>query len=241
MGQEEFKTFINRRSNITVIIKDLNSYDKAYAGVGLYTMLEELNKKPTVIVLGQNEEEQYKRPFKEKNIAINSKIAPLSYVVSIDYTKNDIEKITHDTDEKEGKIKFHIYPSDKNFSFDNVEFNKEGSAFDGAVLLGVDSPEDLEEFYDENKKLLKSDSVYCLGREGDYTKKVSQNLKYNESGKKTRLSPEIAQLFLDGVVFSSGLFTEEKKLDKNYEIVDFLVNQGASLSDSIYKVYRTSL
>ncbi len=241
MGQQNFKTFINKRSSVTIIINEVDSYDKAYAAVGLYTLLEELNKKPTVIVPQQNEKQEYILPFKEINIALNSKVAPLSYVVSIDYTKNDIEKITHDTDEKEGKIKFHIYPSDKNFSFDNVEFNKEGSAFEGAILMGVNSPEDLGELYTENKKLLKTDDVYCLGNEGDYSKRITQNLKYNENGKQTRLSSEIAQNLLNGVLFSSDLFTEEKKLDKNYEIVDFLVNQGASLSEAIYKAYRTNL
>jgi hypothetical protein len=236
MGYDSLSELLQNKRRIAVVTKNSDSFAKSSAIAALILYLNELEKSTTTLILEKPEAEEEKALFKKHSIEYIDNIAPRSYVISIDYTQNEIEKITQDTDEEQGKILFYIYPeSGEEFNFDNVKFEKQGASFDGVVLFDAANLDELGEFYKKNKSAFKGKSVYSMNIDSDYCKKVTEVLRYGSDGRENKFNRDTAQLLLTGLVYSSEVERGSDFLDKNYSLVDYLVSLGASISEAIQR------
>jgi len=145
-----------KHESILVVADEVTSKDKALAIISLHDQLSRANKKSDIIIINRPAI-NIDKIFTENEVRYTDEIEPVKYVVRIDYSKTPIEKVSYDTNEKDGKISFYIIPKGKNFDFDNVEYNQIGSDYSLVLFFGQEL--DLSRIDKENKTLSKAKIV----------------------------------------------------------------------------------
>lgn len=155
-------------------------------------------------------------------------IKPSEYIVTIDYASSGVEKVVYDTDKENGKLVFKIVPSKAGFSFDNVQFTEGGGKFDGTITIGLDNPQDLRSFYDENEYLFKENQVFKIAN----VNKIPEILTSNIS----EITPEIANEVLINSIDTVNL-VEGAPDSSDLKYILTLVDLGGNISEAIKSRY----
>ncbi|WKZ30732.1 MAG: hypothetical protein QY318_02690 [Candidatus Dojkabacteria bacterium] len=163
MSGEEFISQIKKAKKIALCVDELTEMDHVYFVVALDKLAKQLDTKIDLIHLNEIRPE-FKKKLEENSVSFASDPKPLSYVISIDYSKTGIEKITYDPDEKEGKLKFFIIPTDGQFDFDNVEYSTEGSNYDLTMTMKITSFKDMGRVYEKNGYIFKDNKVISFAQ-----------------------------------------------------------------------------
>jgi len=242
-----------KHESILVVADEVTSKDKALAIISLHDQLSRANKKSDIIIINRPAL-NIDKIFTENEVRYTDEIEPVKYVVRIDYSKTPIEKVSYDTNEKDGKISFYIIPKGKNFDFDNVEYNQIGSDYSLVLFFGQEL--DLSRIDKENKTLSKAKIVkferQISGQNTNTTIPQSVietvNVKNNESycavvtdiveQVDTTIDPKNAQRLLDGHLSYIGLLEGSVKFDTdNIDIIKYLLFNGAVMTDAINNAY----
>jgi hypothetical protein len=182
---------INSAQSILILIKGQYSISDIKQISSLTSFIKSKGKSFQVYSV-DTQDSQVNDIAKELGIDLTQGIKPSEYIVTIDYASSGVEKVVYDTDKENGKLVFKIVPSKAGFSFDNVQFTEGGGKFDGTITIGLDNPQDLRSFYDENEYLFKENQVFKITN----AKMISEILSTNIS----EITPEVANEILKNTI-----------------------------------------
>jgi len=244
---------IVKHESILIVADEVSSKDKALAIISLNDLFSRHNKKSDIVIVNRPSI-LIDKIFTDNEVRYADQIEPIKYVVRIDYSKTPIEKVSYDTNEKDGKISFYIIPKGKNFDFDNVEYNQVGSDYSLVLFFGQDI--DISRIDKENRslnraKIIKFDrQITSQQSPQSNSQNISEivNLKGNESYCSvitdiseqfdTKLDQSNAQRLLDGHLSYIGLLEGGVRFDAdNIDVIKYLVSSGAVMVDAINNAY----
>jgi nanoRNase/pAp phosphatase (c-di-AMP/oligoRNAs hydrolase) len=247
MVSEYIPQLIKQSANIAIFLNDLNDIDKVVSVISLALMIKS-DGKTAEIIIPEDVTGEYMSKFQDYHLEVKHKVLPQRYVVRIDYGNSPLEKITYEPDEKTGKLNFYITPKDGEFSFDNVEYAKEGVGYDALIFVGMKDPKELGDLYDNNKEIFDSSKIIAFSKSGsfpaDNVVELKKNNSYSEAvyhtvlmfSTKENFDPEIASLLLLGVLSNSGLLEGFSTTDDQV-LIGNLSALGGNLNNGLKQIY----
>jgi nanoRNase/pAp phosphatase (c-di-AMP/oligoRNAs hydrolase) len=247
---EEFnkvKGGIKKADKILVCSSNKASLDTYSAMAALILYLQDINKPVTVAIDGKLPE-RYAEIFNDVDIEYKTSIEPPSYIVSIDHSGGEIDKVSYD--DKDGKFNLYITPSGsgKNFDFENIDFKAGGGNYDLVIVFGVRSLNWIGSLYRKNKSVFDDKAVVNINNlkgAQDYgkVKLVDTEISVGEivhkllDGKSTSSSEDIYQLLLLGIIdYLQPMQMNDYKIS-TVETMTAAVKFGADLKEAFQKLY----
>lgn len=199
-------TEFKKAKSVALFVANLNTVDKASSIIALAKICSK-EKKNFQIICPLQPRVPVKRMFEKEGLEITSTPFSKDYIVSVDYSSANIEKVICKRDEESKKLNFVITPKDEIFNFDNVELISGGNSFDLVFSFGLN---DLENVKKDFRDILEGQNVISLTRtQVDFAK-----YKFLINGKKSysevtyefvkafssNLTEEILNILLKGVI-----------------------------------------
>lgn len=242
-NQEKFNTQIQNSTKIAVCTDEVVTLDQAYSLAVVAKYLQSIGKEVSVIV-AQKLSPDYSNFFVSRNLEITHEAKPLSYVISIDYGSTGLDKVTYDTNEESGVLKFYIVPNTGVFDFENVEYSTEGKAHDLTVTLGITSFKDMGEVYDNSSYLFKENKVISIAKGidslGDTFIKVDDEnlllLGMYSAIREQKPSEEIVNLVLEGM-FQMHNVLEGGESNAVWNTIGMLAGDGGNIDQAMRDTY----
>ncbi len=228
---------LKKSNSVAIFSPKIESVDKATAIISIAKICLEKKKKfqilcPTPLRV------PIKNIFEKENLQIETSIAPKDYVVSVDYSQSNIDKVICKRDEESKKLNFVITPKDDVFNFDNVELISGGSSFDLLFSFGLNNLEVLDE---DSRKLFEDTKVISLGRKevdfGDYKFLIKKQKSYSEvtyefvKSFSDCVTEEMLNVLLQGVVSKYKLL--ENGNNDGWSVVAKFLKYGADLNKAL--------
>lgn len=243
MDYKDIVEEINTASNIAICTDELSSKELALAISALYVHLEDMGKGVSLI-LKDSPREGIQQVLDNNKIEGRDNVKPQDYTVSINYGEAGIERVTYDTDEKSGKIIFHIIPKEDDFNFDNIEFNEGGSKYDLTIAFDLDEFRDMGEVYDANDYLFKENKVITFGQNdiGDINVVLDQGQSYSEAVHlvlrefKEDITPKSIELLMEAMLTRAKIL-EGNAAPNSVKAISRMVEDGGDLYKGFRKQY----
>jgi nanoRNase/pAp phosphatase (c-di-AMP/oligoRNAs hydrolase) len=244
---EKVKKKIEKSESILVCVNEKSSLDTYSSAIAFVQHLRDKDKK-TVVAVNQKPAKRYKDMLDQADIEYQKDLKPLNYVISIDHTGGEIEKVSYD--DEGGKFNLYITPSGsgKKFDFENVDFQYGGGKHDVIFIFGARSLNWLGSLYKENKSLFKDGFVVNLNNlkgSQDYgdVRLVNTEISVGEivfkliNGESTSSSEEIYQHLLTGILdYLQPMQRNDYKIS-TIEAITSSVKYGADLKKSFQDLY----
>lgn len=203
---ENINQLIGNSKSVAICTDKIADMDLANAIIALTKFLQNSGKAVGIIVK-ENPEAEIKELFEKRGVVYTNSATPLRYVVSIDYGKSGIEKVLHDVDEAESKVKFYIIPSGKKFDFEDVEYSQEGNDYDLTLTIGIGSFQQMGKIYESADYLFKQNKVISIAKDidslGDEFLLVGHNSTYSAVARDIigeRVDDEIREVLVDSLI-----------------------------------------
>ena len=148
---------IRNANTIAVMPSKVAELDGFAAGVGLYLILKNLDKKVTLIYPGKHPE-GFEQIISEPEITKN--INQRELLVSIDYSDTPASKVHYSTEND--VLNLRISPVNKDFDFKKVQTTMTGFDFDLVITIGAQLPEDFGRTYENLKEELSQAKIINL-------------------------------------------------------------------------------
>jgi nanoRNase/pAp phosphatase (c-di-AMP/oligoRNAs hydrolase) len=250
ISKEKFKKVksnIEDAANVLVCINSKSSLDTYSAAIAFVMYLRDVDKDVTVS-LDEEPSSRYKNFFKKAKIKYKLDLDPLNYVISIDHSGGEIDKVSYD--DEGGKFNLYITPSEtaQDFDFDKVKFKSAGGDYDLIFVFGTKSLDWLGSLYKKNKTLFEENEVININNLkgaqdfGDI-KLVDPNISSGEiifkllNGESTPSSDNIYQLLLLGILdYFQPMQRNDYKIS-TIETITSAVKYGADLKLSLQQLY----
>jgi len=246
MTRTDIKKLIAESNSIALCLADIKTLDKACSTAALYLSLIQIGKKVDIYT-NESPSGKTEKLFNMLKVEPKEKIEQAKYVIKIDYSKTPIEKVSFDTDEKNGKVYFYITPKGEDFDFDNVEYIKDGSDYDLTIIIGAKKFTDMGEIYQSHPNLFKKKKIISFSRDMESpcenTVEIPENKSYCTvvydfvlDNMIENLKKDSAQALLTGVLDYSTTLEGELSDEESSDISD-LIHEGADISKALKFVY----
>ena len=231
----EFK----KANSVIIFSPNINTVDKATSIIALAKICSK-KQKSVQILCPKTPRAPINNMFKEEDLSVVQNPASQDYVVSVDYSVGNIEKVICKKDEENKKLNFVITPKDEVFNFDNVELISGGSSFDLVFSIGLNNLDNLDEDF---KKVFENTTVVSLTRkEVDFAKS-----KFLLNGEKSysEVVYEFAKAFSDALsedvlnTLLKGVFSKYKLLENGSNDGWLLVNKFIKYGADFNKAFRS--
>lgn len=243
----KIKESVSSAERILVCINGRSSYDTHVATLAFVLHLKDLGKNVSVCVGGRLST-KHKRLFKKIKVDYQKKLASSNYVISIDHTEGEIEKVSYD--DKEGKFNLYITPAKDNskFNFDNVAFSLGGGDFDMVFVFGARSLKWLGKLYEKSKDVFDKGNVINVNniegiQEFGTEKLVNTEVSVSEivygmvNSESTPSTDTIVQLLMRGVMeYLQPMQRSDYKIS-TIEALTSLSKLGADIKESVQNLY----
>lgn len=234
---------ISNSSSIILCLNTLTSIEQTYSIIALIKYLEGLDKKVTLVIITKPSE-TISSLLSTHSFKHQDSLEGSDYVVTINYGSSGIEKVTYDTDEKSGKIHFHIIPTDDNFNFDNVEMKAGGGKYDLTITLGLSDFKDMGNIYEEHEYLFKENKTLTIGHEniGDMNIVLDEGQTYSYAiysllkESKEEIPNEIYNILLTGIVHNSKMI-EGNASTQSWKAIGELIESGGDMNNAMQTIY----
>ena len=149
-----FENLLDQSEDILVLVNENPDVDTLAAAVFLENLLSVSGKKVQVIAKG-------KLPDKLSHLSekISKKIEPKKLVVSFNWHKNAVEKVSYNLDGE--NFNFIINPRDSIINEDEIKISHQGKEADLVITLGIES---LEQVENHEKKLIENKTIINIGK-----------------------------------------------------------------------------
>jgi hypothetical protein len=235
-------TQIQNSTKIALCSNTIDSVDKAYSLALLMRYFDSIGKDATLI-LPNGIDQSMLSIVTALGLEFSNDAKPLSYVISIDYGTSELEKVTYDTDEESGMLKFYIVPSGGGFDFENVEYSTEGKSYDLTITLGIDSFRDMGNVYDNNGYLFKDNEVISISQGAESLGDTFVNILDDETYVygtytliKEKLTTELKTFTLTGIL-ALDTFLEGGAAKSSWGALGELVKDGADIDEALRDRY----
>ncbi len=232
---------LKKSKSIIFYSTEIDSVDKATSMIALCKICSKKGKSFQVLCPTKLRT-PIENMFSREGVQVVNKPISKDYVVSVDYSQSEIDKVICKRDEDGKKLNFVITPKDKTFNFDNVELISGGSAFDLVFSFDLESLESLDE---ETKKIFEDANVISIAdKEVEFA-----NYKFliNEKKSYSELSYEFAKAFSDCIseeilnILLQGIVSKYKLLEngnnEGWLVVAQLLKYGADLNKALRSLY----
>ncbi|MCA9376888.1 hypothetical protein H6763_02960 [Candidatus Nomurabacteria bacterium] len=243
-NNESIKDMILNSKKIAICVEDVSSTEIATCLGLLAKFLADRGKEVGVYSAGAIDT-QLAEKIENEGFKVENTLKSITYVISIDYGRTGIEKISYDPDEKTGRLNFYITPTSGEFDFENIEYKTEGNDFDTVITIGVTSFKDLGELYDKNRKLFIDSKVISIVKGdstlGDQSIQVGEDENYLVALKQLigeDLDEKSANLIADALLGDIQTVDMIGDPDLLSELVE-LGKYGVDLSDKLNKIFYT--
>jgi len=227
-------TEFKKAQSIALVASSIGSVDKAVAIIALAKVCA-AQKKSFQVICPADIKTPIANIFSKENVEISKTLTSKDYIVSVDYSSANIEKVICKKDEEGKKLNFVITPKDDVFNFDNVELISGGGTFDLVFSFGLD---DVGEFED----ILEKKTVISISRKDvDFAKyqfRINKEKSYSEivyefvKAYSSDFSEEILNILLQGIISKYKLL--ENGNNDGWLIVSKFLKYGADFN----KAYR---
>jgi len=141
---------LTNSKNILILISANSSVDSVAAALALYLSLEQQRKNvnigcPTAMTVAFNRLVGVNK--------ISNKIGSRNLVVSFDYIKDSIEKVSYNIEDNKFNLVVEPKPNFPPLDPEKVSYSHSGASADIIFVIGATKLEDLEKFYFEEKNL----------------------------------------------------------------------------------------
>lgn len=240
--KEKIISQINKSTKIALCSDTIDTVDKAYTLAALAKFLQQ-QKKEVAIILADQPSEEFSKFLQNQNLSYETEAKPLSYVISIDYGASGLDKVTYDTDEQKGLLKFYIVPSAGTFDFENVEYTTEGKSYDLTITVGIKSFKEMKNVYEKSDYLFKDNKVISLIKGIDSLGDLYWKAEADESllialynVVRGDISQEIMDFILEGVIAMDTIL-EGGANNSTWGAISMLAQEGASVDKALRKSY----
>jgi len=231
---ESLKDLLRQSRSVLILIPQNPKPDQVASALALYLSLEKLELKPTIACPSQMTV-IFNRLFGVDKIT--DKIGSRNLIISFDYVKDSIEKVSYNIEE--GKFNLVIEPKEEAPVLDpkKVNYDYSGAEADLVIVCGAKSLADLGEWKDKESQLLTKKPVVNLTTEA--TENFGQvNLVQPAAAlseltthlfKKLELpiNPDMATNLLAGLETATAKFSQPQVGADTFRAAAWLLDQGA--------------
>lgn len=176
------------------------------------------------------------------------------FIVSVDLTNAEIDKLGYKKDIKENKINIVVTPKSGNFTPEDVSFSYGKNKFDLVFVLDAPDLDRLGPVYDENTDLFYETPVVNIDHHpgnshfgkvnwvdmtATSTSEILVSLIESLSREKQLLDADIATCLLTGITTDTASFQNTNTTPKSLTVAAQLVAAGARQQEIIQKIYKT--
>lgn len=165
MNLQDFKSQIEKSTNVLLVLPYLADSDAVATSAILYNLLSKKDKKVT-IASSTKLSEKYSSILKlidfDLSKVINS-IKPVSYVISV--ADMNQQKVDVTWERIENKINLSLTPEGGEVDFEKISFSKEGGIYDLVIVINVSKLEDLGSVYTNHSKYYENFNIISVGSE----------------------------------------------------------------------------
>ncbi len=241
MEIEDIRTKFDKSKKIAICIPEDADKETVLASIILCKFIKEGKKEVTLLHSSLNKE--FKDIYEKADVLVQSTAKPISYVVSIDYGKSNIESITYDRKDDENTLYFYITPTSGDFDFKNIDFSTEGNIYDLIITIGVSSFKDIGQIYEDNKDLFTKTDVISIvkGDEklGDKTYSVNSDTSLIYGIRQFiggQISKKLINDVLESIIEIEPVLEGDTRKHFFYELNE-LTENGVDFTESLKKKY----
>lgn len=227
---------LNASQSILIVLPTKVDLDKIAASLGFYLALKKNNKKAAV-VCSQSMTVQFSQLVGVDKIT--NKLGQRDLVVSFDYRKDSIEKVSYNIEDD----KFHLVIQPKaGFPAPDqktVTYSSSGTDADLILVVGSQELEDLGEVYQQNKSFYQSAPVVNIDRQADNRQFGKVNLVFPQAASYSELAAlilrklrleideDIATNLYSGLQAATSNFQDNKVTADTFEAAAWCLRHGA--------------
>ncbi len=227
------KQLIADSLNILVIPKPEPDLDNLAAAFALSLSLKQMGKKVTMYISPNIYTETVKKKFPPQNMRFLSKDEPGTIVLTLDNIDAGIKEVKWK--EEEGKVNIFITTDKGDINREKIKINEIKSSFDLTILVGMENPAELKEFYNNHRYYFKDEGTVVVSKtkNGSPYKQVIINEDSSAHGmfrimleQGMVLSSHVATNLLAGIYWKTNNFTDSLPKEM-FAVADRLIQLGA--------------
>ncbi len=232
---------LKKANSVIIFSPSIDTVDKAISIVTLARICKK-KKKSVQVLCPKTLKASIGKIFKNEEVDIVTAPTTKDYIVSVDYSVGNIDKVICKRDERAKKLNFIITPKDEEFNFDNVELISGGSSFDLVFSFGL---ENLNSVNEEYQKIFENAKVISITKKetdiGKYKFLLNDYKSYSEfiyefaKAFSESLSEEDLTLLLQGVISKYKLL--ENGNDDGWLIANKFIKYGADFNQALRDLY----
>jgi hypothetical protein len=234
-------TEFKKAKSIAIFTPEINAVDKATAIIALAKICSK-KEKSFQILCPKSLRVPINNMFKKEGLEVMSILTSSDYIVSVDYSVGNIDKVICKRDEDSKKLNFVITPKDKEFNFDNVELISGGTSFDLTFSIGLNKIDDLDQNF---KEIFDKTEVISITKKeteiGKYKFLINGQKSYSEvvyefaKAYSDTVSEETLNILLQGVISKYKLL--ENGDNEGWIVANKFIKYGADFNKSFRSLY----
>jgi len=241
----QINKLIDGSDNILILMPDQAKKSLIISSLCLLSSLEQKGKKVSIYC---NSDKIEKISFLENTHLIKSKLEPQNLIVSLDYAKEEIEKVSYES--PNNKFNLVITPKKGRIDPSKVSFYSAERKSDLIIVLGSTSLSNLKSFYEEQKELFEKEKIVNIDNHEGNTLFGKVNLVDAKKATVSELlfelfdntnvewSPELSDLMLMSIYLGTDNFQSYRVGSGTFMLVSKLLERGAEIRNVIDKIYN---
>ncbi|KKP69265.1 hypothetical protein A2X44_02655 [candidate division CPR3 bacterium GWF2_35_18] len=241
---EQIKELLQNAIEVMIALPLGSNKENILSALALQAVLESKNKKVSIYC---DSKEVENLSFLEKAQLINKQIAPENLVVSLGYTKDQIEKVGYES--KDNQFNLIITPKRGRIDSSQITFMTQGINTDLVIVLGAKKLEDLGDSYLDHKEEFASDKIFNVdNHDGNEFYGAVNFVDISKTTLAEVLMPifdvlevdwknQIADLLLMGIYLGTQSFQSQNINAQTFMAVSSLIGKGANLQYVVTSLY----
>ncbi len=231
----QIKELLNNSQSILVVFPKEAKLDIQLAASSLYLSLDGLSQKELTLLCSKQPKNNNHAGLEEVKTELGNK----NLQVSFPYNESQVDKVSYDIDEVEGRFYLLVQPQKnaKPLDYKKVEYAYTGAQADLIILVGVNNYESLEQLYIGYEQLYEDSTVIAINNYepsiGDVKIELSGKTGLSESfvdlleSLELPIAQKAASNLLAGIQETSDNFQSLMATADTFETVAKLMRLGA--------------
>jgi len=232
------QTFLNEAQDVVVLLGENISHDAVAAGLSFYLSLIAAGKRATIATPEKITVELSDLIGIDK---ITSVLGNKNFVISLNYGEESIEKVSYHVDQ--GKFNLVIEPRENapQISRDNVSYSYSGFTADLILAIGVQSIEQLGDFYTNNKAIFADKPLVVIDNKLTNRRFGKANIIRNTASLselaaqvlkelQMTINADVATNLYSGIMQATDNFSKPQVNADTFETIAALLRNGARKS-----------
>lgn len=233
---KQVQEVFTQAQTIFVVLPNKANFDKVAAATGLFLSLKKAGKNASI---GRSMAMTVEHSSLVGVDKIQSKLGGQNLVISFDYLKDSIEKVSYNIENNKFNLTIQPKSGFAPLSADKVQYSYSGGQVDLIVIVGAGSLADLGEFYQANKEIFDKTNTLALdifSRPESFAKVNfwdNKSAAYSETVAnllarlQLPVDADIASNLMAGIKTATGNFSSPRIGPATFEAAAFCLRAGA--------------